>query len=339
MRKWLIMALMGMMLIPFLLVLNVVSAASPTVATTVTGSAVAVPGSANFIWIFNFPTGIVNGDLIVAEITALSATTKFSFDGDWTQISVRRAATFSTSSAYKNATGVESFSQFTVVFDIAPTAVMYIIYRIDIGTHSGLVYGVASASSNSSTPDPPNLAPGIGNQDWLWLAWESHASAATCTAIPASYSNLLNVNEATLGICSAQFAVISAASENPGIFTISVLSLWDAQTLGIAGKTWTVNLNGFNSLVKTTAESPGANCANSGIKIESGLDDGMPSGTARSGILEAGEVDSTMYVCNGATGPTGPAGINGFSIIWLLFGALIFAGVGFMFMVAVRRKG
>jgi hypothetical protein len=53
----------------------------------------------------------------------------------------------------------------------------------------------------------------------------------------------------------------------------------------------------FNTLINTTTEPAGANCANGGTKIEVGLDaDG-------NGILDTGEVNSslTKYVCNGQT--------------------------------------
>lgn len=69
-----------------------------------------------------------------------------------------------------------------------------------------------------------------------------------------------------------------------------------------------VGSNGFNSLIKTTAESPGANCANGGRKVESGIDNGDGGGTPGNSILEAGEVDATTYVCNGAPGATGAQG-------------------------------
>lgn len=74
---------------------------------------------------------------------------------------------------------------------------------------------------------------------------------------------------------------------------------------GIPGTNGT---NGFQSLVKTTAEPAGANCATGGTRVDTGLDDGLPTGTANNGVLEAGEIESTRYVCNGATGATGPAG-------------------------------
>jgi hypothetical protein len=44
-------------------------------------------------------------------------------------------------------------------------------------------------------------------------------------------------------------------------------------------------------------EAPGPNCLAGGTKIEVGLDDGTPTGTAKNATLEAGEVDHTSYVC------------------------------------------
>ena len=73
---------------------------------------------------------------------------------------------------------------------------------------------------------------------------------------------------------------------------------------GIAG---TNGANGQNTLVKTTTEPTGANCATGGVKIEYGLDSNS------NGILDAVEINATLtkYVCNGATGATGPAGATG----------------------------
>ncbi|MEC4685650.1 MAG: Ig-like domain-containing protein [Nitrospirota bacterium] len=51
--------------------------------------------------------------------------------------------------------------------------------------------------------------------------------------------------------------------------------------------------DGLKSLVSVSSESPGANCENGGIKIDTGLDDDLD------GILDPDEVDDTAYVCNG----------------------------------------
>ncbi|MBI4083243.1 MAG: carboxypeptidase regulatory-like domain-containing protein [Candidatus Lambdaproteobacteria bacterium] len=69
-----------------------------------------------------------------------------------------------------------------------------------------------------------------------------------------------------------------------------------------AGAPGSTGAAGVNALAKFTAEPAGTNCATGGVKIEIGLDDGTPGGTAGNGVLETGEVDQTSYVCNIGTG-------------------------------------
>lgn len=69
--------------------------------------------------------------------------------------------------------------------------------------------------------------------------------------------------------------------------------------------------NLHNTLIAQAVEAAGANCADGGIKVTTGQDDGTGGGTPDDGILHADEVDSTLYVCNGADGATGAAGANG----------------------------
>ncbi|MCM4172572.1 hypothetical protein DHD32_13860 [Arenibacter sp. TNZ] len=51
--------------------------------------------------------------------------------------------------------------------------------------------------------------------------------------------------------------------------------------------------NGNNGLIKTLVEQPGANCTNGGFSVQTGLD------TNANSILDANEVISTEYLCNG----------------------------------------
>lgn len=51
--------------------------------------------------------------------------------------------------------------------------------------------------------------------------------------------------------------------------------------------------NGYNGLIKTLVEQPGDNCSNGGFSIQSGLDSNA------NGSLDANEVTSTEYLCNG----------------------------------------
>jgi len=67
--------------------------------------------------------------------------------------------------------------------------------------------------------------------------------------------------------------------------------------------------NGSNgtsgSLVAVVNEAAGSNCANAGKKISAGPD------TNGNGVLDASEVTSTSYVCNGVNGATGATGATG----------------------------
>ncbi|MFY0602277.1 MAG: hypothetical protein JXR03_21575, partial [Cyclobacteriaceae bacterium] len=53
---------------------------------------------------------------------------------------------------------------------------------------------------------------------------------------------------------------------------------------------------GLNSLTNVINEPAGANCENGGVKIEVGTD------SNENGVLDADEVLSTSYVCNGVDG-------------------------------------
>lgn len=64
--------------------------------------------------------------------------------------------------------------------------------------------------------------------------------------------------------------------------------------------------SGLNTLVNTTTEPAGANCANGGTKIEFGLD------VNSNGVLETSEINSslTKYVCNGVNTAGSVGGSN-----------------------------
>ncbi len=79
---------------------------------------------------------------------------------------------------------------------------------------------------------------------------------------------------------------------------------------GVAGPTGAIGSNGAdgkNTIVKTTTEAAGANCATGGTKVEVGLD------TNSNGVLDTAEINATLtkYVCNGLIGATGAQGIQG----------------------------
>lgn len=79
---------------------------------------------------------------------------------------------------------------------------------------------------------------------------------------------------------------------------------------GPAGPQGAAGADGFDWVFLFTAEPAGANCAAGGVKVESGLDDGTPTGTARDGILQAGEEMDEYYSCDGEQGPQGESGVG-----------------------------
>lgn len=66
----------------------------------------------------------------------------------------------------------------------------------------------------------------------------------------------------------------------------------------------------FNSLIESTAEPAGANCVEGGQKVETGLDNGDGGGTAGDGVLQAGEIDNTFFVCDGLEGKPGAVSVS-----------------------------
>jgi hypothetical protein len=68
---------------------------------------------------------------------------------------------------------------------------------------------------------------------------------------------------------------------------------------GTDGTNGTNGLNGLSALVAVTDEPAGANCVAGGMSVKSGPD------TSGNGILDAAEVTSTDYICNGVNGTNG----------------------------------
>lgn len=116
----------------------------------------------------------------------------------------------------------------------------------------------------------------------------------------------------------------TASTGNNGDFYINTTtnSLFGPKTSGdwgsgiaLVGPQGATGTNGKNSLINTTIEAAGANCASGGTKIEAGID------ANSNGILDSGEVNSslTKYVCNGGSSSSSSHGVwawtNGSSFI------------------------
>ena len=74
---------------------------------------------------------------------------------------------------------------------------------------------------------------------------------------------------------------------------------------GAAGAAGAAGNSGLNTLVQMLDEPSGAHCATGGKAVSAGIDSNA------NGVLEAGEVSSTGYVCNAVSGASGIDGSNG----------------------------
>ena len=62
--------------------------------------------------------------------------------------------------------------------------------------------------------------------------------------------------------------------------------------------------DGETTLMKSTPEPEGANCASGGHRIDSGRDNGAAGGIPGNSVLETGEIEATAFVCNGSNAGT-----------------------------------
>ena len=89
-----------------------------------------------------------------------------------------------------------------------------------------------------------------------------------------------------------------------GVLDSSEIAQTEYVCNGVTGATGITGANGLTTVVKIVDEPAGANCSTGGKKIQSGLDSNNDS------VLDSSEIAETEYVCNGASGETGTAGLN-----------------------------
>jgi hypothetical protein len=115
-------------------------------------------------------------------------------------------------------------------------------------------------------------------------------------------ARLLVTNEAPGPNCTTGGSRIDAGVDADGNGVLDAAEATSTQYVcngadGPAGASGGNGAAASTLLVETTSEPAGANCANGGQRIRAGSDgDG-------NGVLDAAEVASTGYVCNGASGP------------------------------------
>ncbi|WP_295763984.1 hypothetical protein [Undibacterium sp.] len=99
--------------------------------------------------------------------------------------------------------------------------------------------------------------------------------------------------------CANSGYKISVGLDANGNNILDVAEITSSQYLcqANAGANGSNGTNGISSLMAIVTETAGANCTYAGSKITSGPD------TNANGVLDAGELSTTVYTCNGAPGP------------------------------------
>ena len=88
---------------------------------------------------------------------------------------------------------------------------------------------------------------------------------------------------------------------------------------GFDGQDGADGSNGLTSLIVSTIESNGVNCPEGGTRIDTGIDDNSD------GALGSGEIDDTVFICNGTDGNDGSDGTNGSSTSTMIVATLTIA--------------
>lgn len=141
----------------------------------------------------------------------------------------------------------------------------------------------------------------LGNTEMLSVPYALYAVNGKIG--PVGPPNVLNIGAITTGAPGSQASASITGSSpaqtlNLTIPTGAVGPQGNAGPQGTVGPQGIQGIPGSNTLIKTTTEPAGANCATGGVKHEYGID------ANGNGVLDAGEINAalTKYVCNGATG-------------------------------------
>ena len=184
------------------------------------------------------PATVNAGDLLIVIFTNDGIATVTTPAG-WTELaSNKRGIAVRLSAYYKIAVGDEDGTTVNFVTFAAEQAAAQ-VYRIT-NWHGTTPPEISTAATGISTaPDPTSLNPtGWDAEDTLWIAvaGQDRGDQSGTTAYPASYTD----GTSTLSVHSWQSCrtlsarrVLTAASEDPGAFTIPISDEWVTFTIGV----------------------------------------------------------------------------------------------------------
>lgn len=120
-------------------------------------------------------------------------------------------------------------------------------------------------------------------------------------------------NEAPLSACASGGVTVNSGVDTNHDLVLQSAEITGTQYIcngtngipGLTGFNGLAGISGLSALVVVSVELPGANCATGGTQVSAGFD------TNQDKTLNASEVTSSNYICNGTNGSSGNSGVNG----------------------------
>jgi hypothetical protein len=232
--KVIYLAIVLALVLSFSLVMAVPVLAAPLVAS-VTKTAFRTEKPNHYV---NMPATVNAGDLLIVLFTNDGSAT-VTTPGGWTPLaSTAYESVVRLSVYYKIAIGTEGGTTVNFVTSAIEMAAAQ-VYRI-INWHGTTPPEISTAATGYSTsPNPSSLDPaGWDVADTLWLAvvGQDRGDQSGTTAYPASYTDgTSTLSSSSLASCRTLSArrVLTAASEDPGAFTIPVSEEWVSFTIAV----------------------------------------------------------------------------------------------------------
>ncbi len=212
--------------------------AFPSVVGTPVESSTPTAGTSH---VFNLPTGITAGELLIIFINKGAGIATFNALAGWTELLDENIAS-GIVIEYKLATGSEGAS---VTFtSSASTRSAGIAYRVSGAEDPAVVAPTLGTvgTGTSISPDAGNCNPGV-SKDFLWFtmfgdAGEEADDDTWCNSAPTNYGNLLQKACGTSGvnlggIVAVAYRTNTASSEDAGTFNQDASLAWRAYTIAI----------------------------------------------------------------------------------------------------------
>lgn len=282
----------------------------PSVVSTASSQKTVTSGNTHNVAL---PDGIQSGDLVmVFWADANTVGTAMTVPPGWTVLynTTWPSSNLRHTALYRIADGSEG-TNLSVTAGNERSA--HTAYRIAAGSYQGIPATTGAATGTSINPDPGNLTSGFGAVPTLWIA-AAHITGAPSNNIPASYTNGVHGYSGSTGVDHVRMTTAirytSAASENPGAFTLDASRSWSAFTVALRGvpnsiatvrNGHTITLSDSRTIDDLVVESGGAIDLGSASLIVNGTSvqvNGTINGTT--GMLVLGSTNGTAITVGGS---------------------------------------